>query len=147
GRSGELFIVQARPEPVKAQRAQPLFESFRLTGEGSTLVTGEAVGEKIAQGTARVIRSSEELAAFQPGEVLVAEVTDPAWEPVLARAAATVTERGGRTCHAAIVARELGIPCVLGTGNATHVIETGNDVTVSCAEGPVGRVLAGRVPF
>lgn len=147
GRSGELFIVQARPEPVKAQRAQPLFESFRLTGEGSTLVTGEAVGEKIAQGTARVIRSSEELAAFQPGEVLVAEVTDPAWEPVLARAAAIVTDRGGRTCHAAIVARELGIPCVLGTGNATHVIETGNDVTVSCAEGPVGRVLAGRVPF
>jgi pyruvate,water dikinase len=127
--------------------AKPVFELFRLTGQGPTIATGKAVGEKIAQGTARVIRGTDELAAFQPGEVLVTEMTDPDWEPVLARAAAIVTDHGGRTCHAAIVARELGIPCVVGTGNATRAIQTGDDVTVSCAEGEIGRVLAGRVPF
>lgn len=147
GRTGDLFVVQARPETVHAGRAKSELEVFRLTGQGSSIVTGKAVGEKIAQGTARVIQNTNELTAFQPGEVLVAEMTDPDWGPVLARAAAIVTDHGGRTCHAAIVARELGIPCVVGTGNATHVIQTGNDVTVSCAEGAIGRVLAGRVPF
>ncbi|HEU4615930.1 MAG TPA: phosphoenolpyruvate synthase [Kofleriaceae bacterium] len=147
GRTGDLFIVQARPETVHAGRAKPLFELYRLTGEGSTVTTGKAVGEKIAQGTARVLRSTNELAAFQPGDVLVTELTDPGWEPVLARASAIVTDHGGRTCHAAIVARELGVPCVVGTGNATQVIQTGTDLTVTCAEGDVGRVLAGRVPF
>lgn len=147
GRSGELFVVQARPEPEHARRAKPLLEVFRLTEQGSTLVTGTAVGDKIAHGTARVVRTPEDLDAFQDGEVLVTEVMDPAWEPVLARAAALVTDHGCRTCHAAIVARELGMPCVVGTENATRVIETGSEVTVSCAEGARGRVLAGRVPF
>jgi pyruvate,water dikinase len=147
GRAGELFIVQARPETVHARRAAPSFELFRLSGTGRALVTGRSVGSKVARGKVRVIHAPAELASFQPGEVLVARMTDPDWEPVLARAAAIVTDHGGRTCHAAIISRELGIPCVVGTERASSALADGQLVTVSCAEGDEGRVYAGEVPF
>lgn len=147
GKTGELFIVQARPETVHARRAAPSFELFRISGAGRALVTGKSVGAKVAYGKVRVIRSAAELPRFQPGEVLVAPSTDPDWEPVLARAAAIVTDHGGRTCHAAIISRELGIPCVVGTERASSVLRDGDLVTVSCAEGDEGRVYAGEVPF
>jgi pyruvate,water dikinase len=147
GRSGELFIVQARPETVHSQRHTPRLELYRLTGKGEPRVTGKSVGAKIGTGTVRVIRDARDLASFKTGEVLVAEMTDPDWEPVLARAAAVVTDQGGRTCHAAIVSRELGLPCVVGTGNATKTLATGDTVTVSCASGDDGKVYAGVLPF
>lgn len=147
GRTGQLFIVQARPETVHAQHVLPTIKMFRMRGKGSILVQGKSVGARIGTGTARVIHSPEELADFQPGEVLVAAMTDPDWEPVLKHAAAVVTDHGGRTCHAAIVSRELGIPCVVGAGNATTSIASGEVVTVSCAEGDEGKVYAGRVNF
>jgi pyruvate,water dikinase len=146
GRSGELFVVQARPETVHSRGGPPRIELFRLRGAGRVLVSGKAVGSKVGAGPVRVIRSTAELASFQPGEVLVAGMTDPDWEPVLARAAALVTDQGGRTCHAAIVSRELGLPCVVGTGKASRVLRDGDRVTVSCAEGDEGRVYAGDVP-
>ncbi len=146
GRSGELFIVQARPETVHSQREAPRIEIYRLRGSGRLLVAGKSVGSKIRTGRVRVIHSTAELNRFQEGEVLVAEMTDPDWEPVLARAAAVVTDQGGRTCHAAIVCRELGIPCVVGTGKGSKVLPEGEQVTVSCAEGDEGRVYAGEVP-
>ncbi|MGE3527542.1 MAG: phosphoenolpyruvate synthase, partial [Gemmatimonadales bacterium] len=147
GRSGELFIVQARPETVHAKEAAPAIEIFRLHGTGMPLVQGKSVGSRIGAGRARVILAPEELPSFQAGEVLVAPMTDPDWEPVLSRAAAVVTDEGGRTCHAAIVSRELGIPCVVGTGEATRILETGQELTVSCAEGEDGRVYAGQLQF
>ncbi|MEN8180950.1 MAG: phosphoenolpyruvate synthase [Myxococcota bacterium] len=147
GKSGDLFIVQARPETVHSQSGPPRIEIYRVRGKGSVLVRGKNVGNKVGAGAVRVIHSPAELPAFQPGEVLVAAMTDPDWEPVLRQAAAVVTDHGGRTCHAAIVSRELGIPCVVGAGNATGVLETGQEVTVSCAEGDEGRVYAGRVDF
>jgi pyruvate,water dikinase len=147
GPSGKLFIVQARPETVHAQSGPPQFETYRLRGKSTLLTSGKSVGAKVATGRVRVIHALSELSTFETGEVLVAEMTDPDWEPVLARAAAVVTEHGGRTCHAAIVSRELGIPCVVGTGNATSALQTGQEVTVSCAEGDEGHVYAGRVPF
>jgi pyruvate,water dikinase len=147
GKTSELFIVQARPETVHSKRTAPSFELFRLTGAGKALVTGRSVGAKIAHGKVRVIHSAAELASFRPGEILVAPMTDPDWEPVLARAAAIVTDHGGRTCHAAIISRELGIPCVVGTERASHTLATGDLVTVSCAEGDDGRVYAGNVPY
>ncbi len=147
GLDGQLYIVQARPETVVSQRRPTELEEYRLTGEGRILVSGRAVGQKIAQGRVRVVRSTEELADFAPGEVLVADTTTPDWEPVMKKAAAIVTNRGGRTCHAAIVARELGIPAVVGAEEATEVLATGMEVTVSCTEGDEGRVYEGRVPF
>ena len=123
------------------------FESYSLKGTAPVLATGRAVGEKIAVGSTRVIADAHELAAFQPGEVLVAKSTSPDWEPVMKIAAAIVTERGGRTCHAAIVARELGVPAVVGAAGAKEALKTGRVVTVSCAEGDVGRVYDGKVPF
>ncbi|MDF3052606.1 MAG: phosphoenolpyruvate synthase [Geminicoccaceae bacterium] len=147
GHTGELFILQARPETVHAQATRPTLTFFRRRGEGEVLVTGQAVGSGVARGVVRVIRSAESLSSFRPGEVLVAPMTDPDWEPVLKRAAAVVTDEGGRTCHAAIVARELDIPCVVGTANATHVLTDGQEVTISCAEGDDGKVYAGTVPF
>jgi pyruvate,water dikinase len=147
GSTGELFVVQARPETVHAQRAKPSFELFKLKGKGRVLARGKSVGAKVATGPVRVVRSPAELGAFRDGEVLVAEMTDPDWEPVLRRAVAVVTDAGGRTCHAAIVSRELGIPCVVGTGNASRVLRDGDVVTISCAEGEEGRVYAGAVPF
>ncbi len=147
GRSGQLYIVQARPETVHAQAGPPKFEIFRIRGKGTVLVQGKSVGTKIGMGRVRVAHSAAELSEFRQGEVLVAAMTDPDWEPVLRLAAAVVTDHGGRTCHAAIVSRELGIPCVVGTGNATATLVTGDEVTVSCAEGDEGKVYGGRVDF
>jgi pyruvate,water dikinase len=146
GPSGELFIVQARPETVHSRSDAPKIELFRLGGAGRVLVSGKAVGSRVGAGRVRVIRSTSELVGFQPGEVLVAPMTDPDWEPVLARAAALVTDQGGRTCHAAIVSRELGLPCVVGTGKGSRVLRDGDLVTVSCAEGDEGRVYEGELP-
>ncbi|MFZ5892831.1 MAG: phosphoenolpyruvate synthase [Myxococcota bacterium] len=147
GLSGQLYIVQARPETVHAQSGPPKFELFRMRGKGRVLVHGKSVGAKVGTGSVRVIHSPSELSDFQSGEVLVAAMTDPDWEPVLKRAAAVVTDHGGRTCHAAIVSRELGIPCVVGCVNATTTLATGELVTVSCAEGDEGKVYSGRVEF
>ncbi|MBS1118100.1 MAG: phosphoenolpyruvate synthase [Deltaproteobacteria bacterium] len=147
GRTGELFIVQARTVPAPPRSHGPTYERFRLTGTGRVLVTGRSVGTRIGHGRARVIRDPRELASFVDGEVLVAETIDPDWEPAIARAAAIVNDRGGRTGHAAIVARELGIPCLVGTTTATRTIRTGDEVTVSCAEGTLGHVYAGRVDY
>jgi pyruvate, water dikinase len=144
---GLLYIVQARPETVASRRAADTFESYALTGSGDLLVSGKAVGEKIGAGCVHVVRNAADLASFEPGQVLVAETTTPDWEPVMKTAGAIVTDRGGRTCHAAIVARELGVPAVVGTGSATMMLATGRRVTVSCAGGEVGEVLEGDVPF
>ncbi len=148
GRTGELFVLQARPETVHAlARHVNLLEEYRLESRGEVLLRGRAVGQKIGSGPVRVIRDVDELPLFQPGEVLVADMTDPDWEPTMKMAAAIVTNRGGRTCHAAIVSRELGVPCVVGTERATALLHTGSPVTVSCAEGEQGLVYAGRIPF
>ncbi|HEX7840112.1 MAG TPA: phosphoenolpyruvate synthase [Kofleriaceae bacterium] len=147
GKSGELYIVQARPETVYAHRRTAALELYRMKGKGELRLTGKSVGAKVATGRARVVHDASELASFVDGEVLVAAMTDPDWEPVLARAAAVVTDQGSRTCHAAIVSRELGLPCVVGTGVATGTLLTGDVVTVSCAEGSEGHVYAGTVPF
>ena len=147
GRSGELFVLQARPETVQSRRDRSLLEAFRLDERGEELVTGRAVGARIGAGAVRLVRGPEEMAAFQEGEVLVAEMTDPDWVPVMRKAAAIVTERGGRTCHAAIVSRELGVPAVVGAVGALDALSEGDEVTVCCAEGEVGRVFRGRLPF
>ncbi|WP_157268986.1 phosphoenolpyruvate synthase [Azohydromonas aeria] len=147
GLDGRLYIVQARPETVASRRPVGQFDEVRLGAQGSVLATGRAVGSRIATGPVRVVRDVSELGAFQPGEVLVADTTMPDWGTVMKTAAALVTNRGGRTCHAAIVARELGIPAVVGCDDATTRLHTGDEVTVSCAEGAVGRVYAGVLPF
>lgn len=148
GNTGRLYIVQARPETVHSNEGEGKFEFFRMGGKaGKPLVVGKSVGAKVGTGVVRVIHGVDELSKFQPGEVLVAEMTDPDWEPVLQRASAVVTNQGGRTCHAAIVSRELGIPCVVGTLTGTQTLQTGQTVTVSCAEGDEGKVYAGIVPF
>jgi pyruvate,water dikinase len=147
GESGELFIVQARPETVQSQRALDSLETYHLQKKGNILVTGRSVGEKIASGKARVVPDVAHLSAFNPGEILVADSTTPDWEPVMKTAGAIVTNRGGRTCHAAIVSRELGIPAVVGAEGATERIQTGQEVTVSCAEGNEGMIYEGALPF
>ncbi|MGC8966929.1 MAG: phosphoenolpyruvate synthase [Thermus sp.] len=146
GPTGELFVLQARPETVHSQKA-PVLRVFRLLKKGEVLAEGLAVGEAIAQGRARVLKDPKEMDRFQEGEVLVTETTNPDWEPIMKKAAAIVTERGGRTSHAAIVARELGVPAVVGAVGATRLVPEGEEVTVSCAEGEVGRVYRGRLPF
>jgi len=150
GLTGELFIVQARPETVQSQKSATVLRSYQLqTNEDaiSPIVTGQAVGEMIGKGPARVIQSVDNIADFQPGEVLVTQRTDPDWEPIMKRASAIVTDQGGRTCHAAIIAREMGIPAVVGCGNATATVQPGSAVTVTCAAGEVGKVYAGLLPF
>jgi pyruvate,water dikinase len=148
GRTGELFILQARPETVHATNRQNYVETYRLTGERpAPLATGMAVGERIGQGRVRVLNDPDHLTEFNEGDVLVTSMTDPAWEPIMKRAAAIVTDRGGRTCHSAIISRELGLPCIVGTGNATERLSTDADVTVSCAEGAQGNVYEGRIDF
>lgn len=147
GRTGELFIVQARPETVQSQRKIDVLEHYELKQRGPVLVTGRAVGEKIGQGKVRVIRDVHRLGDLHPGEILVTDKTDPDWEPVMKRAAAIVTNRGGRTCHAAIVSRELGLPAIVGTLRGTEVLQDGQEVTVSCGEGDTGTVYAGKLPF
>jgi pyruvate,water dikinase len=147
GVDGRLYIVQARPETVASQRHGTVLEEYQLSGAGEVLVSGRAVGTRIAQGTARVVSDVSQLGAFRPGEVLVSDTTTPDWEPVMKTAAAIVTNRGGRTCHAAIIARELGIPAVVGCGQATERIVDGSVVTVCCAEGDNGRIYKGEVGF
>ncbi|HEX5378582.1 MAG TPA: phosphoenolpyruvate synthase [Phenylobacterium sp.] len=147
GADGRLYILQARPETVASRRSGDEIETWRLKGDGEVLASGRAVGDRIASGKVRVIGARRDLEAFQPGEVLVAASTSPDWEAVMKTAAAIVTDRGGRTCHAAILARELGTPAVVGTGDATRVLSTGQMVTVSCAGGDVGQVYAGALPF
>jgi pyruvate,water dikinase len=147
GIDGKLYIVQARPETVASQRTGTALESYLLDGRGEVLTEGRSVGEKIASGVVRRIDNLTHLSEFRPGEVLVSDTTTPDWEPVMKAAAAIVTNRGGRTCHAAIIARELGIPAVVGAGDATTNVPDGEVVTVSCAEGDMGRVYRGEVPF
>jgi len=148
GVDGKLYIVQARPETVASQRQASVYESYVLEGgRHDAIAEGRSVGEKIAAGTARVIENVARLSEFRPGEVLVADSTSPDWEPVMKTASAIVTNRGGRTCHAAIIARELGVPAVVGAGNATTAVPSGTSVTVSCAEGATGYVYRGEVAF
>ncbi|MCF8826380.1 phosphoenolpyruvate synthase [Xanthomonas campestris] len=148
GVSGKLFIVQARPETVKSRSHATQIERFSLEAkDAKILVEGRAVGAKIGSGVARVVRSLEDMNRVQAGDVLIADMTDPDWEPVMKRASAIVTNRGGRTCHAAIIARELGVPAVVGSGNATDVISDGHEVTVSCAEGDTGFIYDGLLSF
>ncbi|MBL0419018.1 phosphoenolpyruvate synthase [Ramlibacter sp. AW1] len=147
GVNGSLYILQARPETVASRKKAGALETYRLEGHGPVLAQGRAVGERIASGRARVVTDPAALDTFRPGEVLVAETTMPDWGTVMKSAAAVVTNRGGRTCHAAIVAREIGIPAVVGCVDATSAIRTGDEVTVVCSEGSSGRVLAGLLPF
>ena len=148
GVSGKLFIVQARPETVKSRSHATQIERFSLEAKNAKiLVEGRAVGAKIGSGVARVVRSLDDMNRVQAGDVLIADMTDPDWEPVMKRASAIVTNRGGRTCHAAIIARELGVPAVVGSGNATDVLSDGQEVTVSCAEGDTGFIYDGLLPF
>jgi pyruvate,water dikinase len=147
GRTGELFILQARPETVQSQKDRDTMETYHLTQRGRVLVKGRSVGEKIASGPAHVIKSAQYLQEFKEGEVLVTDKTDPDWEPIMKRAAAIVTNRGGRTCHAAIVSRELGLPAVVGTEQGTEALKDGQVVTVSAAEGDVGVVYEGKLSF
>jgi pyruvate,water dikinase len=146
GLDGQLYIVQARPETVES-RVGSTIERFKLKQKGKMLTEGRAIGQKIGQGVARLIMSTEQMNVLESGEVLVTDMTDPDWEPIMKRASAIVTNRGGRTCHAAIVARELGIPAVVGCGDATMRIKDGVGVTVSCAEGDTGHVYEGLLPF
>jgi pyruvate,water dikinase len=148
GQTGELFILQARPETVHASNRENYIETYRLTGDhAAPLVTGIAVGEKVSHGRVHVLADPDRLAEFKAGDVLVTSMTDPAWEPIMKRAAAIVTDRGGRTCHSAIISRELGLPCIVGTGNATQVLQSGVDVTVSCSEGAHGNIYEGLIEF
>ena len=145
GEDGQIYILQARPETVKSQAADQVELRYRLKGNSKVITTGRAIGQKIGGGPVRVIRDASEMDRVQPGDVLVADMTDPNWEPVMKRASAIVTNRGGRTCHAAIIARELGVPAVVGCSNATEVLQDGAVVTVSCAEGDEGRIYDGLI--
>jgi len=147
GKTGELFIVQARPETVQSRKDPDTLEAYRLAQRGRVLVQGRSVGEKIGQGPVRVIKHVEHLQDFREGDVLVTDKTDPDWEPIMKRASAIVTNRGGRTCHAAIVSRELGLPAIVGTERATEVLKDGQMVTISCAEGDTGFIYEGKLPF
>ena len=147
GDTNELFIVQARPETVQSQKNANVLRSYHLEEKGIVLARGRSVGEAIGQGKAHIILDSNKLDQFKAGEVLVTNKTDPDWEPIMKKASAIVTNQGGRTCHAAIIARELGIPAIVGCGNATEVLRTSQEVTVSCAEGEEGRVYAGLLPY
>ena len=147
GHTGKLYVVQARPETVKSRGKVNQVERYNLQQRGDVLVEGRSIGHRIGAGVARVVRSIAEMNQFQAGDVLVADMTDPDWEPIMKRAAAIVTNRGGRTCHAAIIARELGVPAVVGCGDATSRIADGASVTVSCAEGDTGFIYDGLMPF
>jgi len=147
GDDGQLYIVQARPETVQSQQDGRQMERFVLKEKSEVLAQGRAIGQKIGQGTVRLVKDISRMDEVQPGDVLVTDMTDPDWEPVMKRASAIVTNRGGRTCHAAIIARELGIPAVVGCGDATELLSTGVDVTVSCAEGDTGHIYAGILKY
>ncbi|MEC8081060.1 MAG: phosphoenolpyruvate synthase [Pseudomonadota bacterium] len=147
GIDGKLYIVQARPETVRSQSSTQSMERYNLRENAPVLVTGRAIGHKIGSGAVKVLRSISEMDRIQEGDVLVTDITDPDWEPIMKKASAIVTNRGGRTCHAAIIARELGIPAVVGTGDATETLKDGQDVTVSCAQGDMGMVYQGALKF
>ncbi|MBP1743780.1 MAG: phosphoenolpyruvate synthase [Firmicutes bacterium] len=147
GVTGELFIVQARPETVQSARSMDFLETWQLEVKGPVLVKGKSIGSRIGKGVARVIKDVSQLSSFKPGEILISDTTSPDWEPVMKTASAIVTNKGGRTCHAAIVSRELGIPAVVGAGDATEKISSGQEVTVSCAEGDEGKVYGGLLGF
>lgn len=147
GETGELFILQARPETVQSAKSVDVIETFKLKQRGKVLITGRSVGEKIASGVVRVIQNVQFLHQFKEGEILVTDKTDPDWEPIMKKAAAIVTNRGGRTCHAAIVSRELGVPAIVGTEHGTDALKDGDVVTVSCSEGDIGFVYQGALPF
>ncbi|HEY9673335.1 MAG TPA: phosphoenolpyruvate synthase [Waterburya sp.] len=147
GITGELFVVQARPETVQSQKSTNVLKSYHLKERSEVLVKGRSVGTAIGQGKAHVILDASKIHLFQPGDVLVTNKTDPDWEPIMKKASAIVTNQGGRTCHAAIIARELGIPAIVGCGDATEVLKTAQEVTISCAEGDEGRVYDGLLPF
>lgn len=147
GFTGELFIVQARPETVQSQRTTDTLETYRLSNRGEVLTSGRAVGERITQGRVRIIRDAADMTQLEEGEVLVTDKTDPDWEPIMKRAAGIVTNRGGRTCHAAIVSRELGVPAIVGCEDATEKIADGCEVTLSCAEGDTGFVYGGKLDY
>ncbi|MBE7926492.1 phosphoenolpyruvate synthase [Pseudomonas saudiphocaensis] len=147
GDNGQLYIVQARPETVKSRSSANVMERYLLKEKGTVLVEGRAIGQRIGSGPVKIIRDVSEMDRVQPGDVLVSDMTDPDWEPVMKRASAIVTNRGGRTCHAAIIARELGIPAVVGCGNATDLLKDGQRVTVTCAEGDTGLIFEGELGF
>jgi pyruvate,water dikinase len=147
GNNGNLYILQARPETVKSRDNKQVLERYNLLQRGAILAEGRSIGQRIGQGKARIINDIAEMHKVQPGDVLVSDMTDPDWEPIMKRASAIITNRGGRTCHAAIIARELGIPAVVGCGDATKTIKDGDEVTVSCAEGDTGFVYKGLLSF
>ncbi|MEO1903098.1 MAG: phosphoenolpyruvate synthase [Alcanivorax sp.] len=147
GDSNKLFIVQARPETVKSRSDASVMERYLLKQTGKVLVEGRAIGQRIGAGPVRIVSSIKEMDRVQPGDVLVTDMTDPDWEPVMKRASAIVTNRGGRTCHAAIIARELGVPAIVGCGDATELLSDGQEVTVSCAEGDTGNIYEGKLEF
>ncbi len=147
GQDGQLYIVQARPETVKSQSHKNKLVRYQLQEQGPKLIEGRSIGQAIGQGVAKVVLSSADMVEINPGDVLVTDMTDPDWEPIMKKASAIVTNRGGRTCHAAIIAREMGIPAIVGCQDATEKIANGKDVTVSCAEGDVGYVYAGKLAF
>ncbi|MEQ1517049.1 MAG: phosphoenolpyruvate synthase, partial [Usitatibacteraceae bacterium] len=148
GGDGKLYILQARPETVKSQQSKTdSLTRYRMTAQGNKIAEGRAIGGKVGQGPARVIKDVSEIGQFQDGDVIVTDMTDPNWEPVMKRAGAIVTNRGGRTCHAAIIARELGVPAVVGCENATEVVKAGEELTVSCCEGDTGNIYRGKVGF
>ncbi|MFO7786447.1 MAG: phosphoenolpyruvate synthase [Halospina sp.] len=147
GDTGKLFIVQARPETVRSRKGLHTMERYLLKEKGTVLVEGRSIGHRIGAGPARIVTSINEMDRVQEGDVLVTDMTDPDWEPVMKRSAAIITDRGGRTCHAAIIARELGIPAVVGCGNASELVQEGQELTVSCAEGDTGLVYDGRLDF
>ena len=146
GKTGELFIVQARPETVASVQDKNVLKEYKLSKTSKVLVQGIAVGARIGSGKVRVLHNAKQISSFKKGEVLVTEITDPDWEPIMKIASAIVTDKGGRTSHAAIVSRELGIPCIVGADNATKVLKNGKDVTVD-ASGKVGNVYEGIIPF
>jgi pyruvate, water dikinase len=147
GLTGELFIIQARPETVQSQKNRNIIEEYKLLQKGKVLVKGKSVGRKITQGKARVIHDVKDIAKFKAGEILITDSTDPNWMPIMRTASAIVTNRGGRTSHAAIVSRELGLPCIVGTNNVTEIVKTGQNITVSCAEGENGIVYDGKLDY
>jgi len=147
GLDGKLYIVQARPETVRSRESGNVMEQFQLQGNADIVCTGRSIGQKIGSGEAKVLASLSEMDKIQPGDVLVTDMTDPDWEPIMKKASAIVTNRGGRTCHAAIIAREMGIPAVVGCGDATSKIKAGDDITVSCAEGDTGFIYQGKLDF
>jgi len=147
GKTGELFIVQARPETVHSNQDMSKLKTYELQWTGKVIIEGRSVGEKIGSGKAHVIKNVADIGEFKAGEVLVTDMTDPDWEPIMKIASAIITNRGGRTCHAAIISRELGIPCVVGTNTGTEVIKDGQEITVDCTSGSEGRVYEGLIPF